>query len=218
MYELIVRLARTVANDERLRILAHLMSHGETAPKELARGLHLSPNALAGHLAKLVAVGLVSRRRSGRWNYCSAASPYRPTALSAMALAWLRGSLVEPTRSTENGSRRTGASSTVAEGREARRLVFEAATAFTDLRRLQIMRRLKEQGPATGAALGQELKISPLAVRRHLNKLQRRGLVGATVAGSGDTCAVADGAKSAVHAEWWRIVSTVLATESFHTS
>jgi ArsR family transcriptional regulator len=218
MYELIVRLARTVANEERLRILAHLMVHGETAPSELARGLRLSPNALSAHLARLVSVGLITRRRSGRWHYCSAASPYRPAALSTMALAWLRGSLAEPTSSTEGGSRHAALTSSVGVGRDSRRLVFEAATAFTDLRRLQIMRRLKEQGSASGPALGEELRISPLAIRRHLDKLRRRGYVGVHGAGSGEVYAVADRAKTAVHEEWWRTVSTFLSAEASHIS
>jgi DNA-binding transcriptional ArsR family regulator len=185
MLEIVMRLARTLASFERLRILSQLALCQEKSPSRLGAELHMSLSSLSGHLAKLSAAGLITRRRSGRWSYCQALSPYRPAALSGMAAAWLRSALSSPKRTLGEcgGERLDGLSAQQAE-RRVHEIVFEAATAFTDLRRLQILRHLASTGETTIAAMCRELGMSRWAAHRQTKKLMRRGYL-CVAAGAG---------------------------------
>jgi len=93
---------------------------------------------------------------------------------------------------------------------EVHALVLDAATAFTDLRRLQILRRLDAHGPATVAQIREELSMSKQAVSRHMTKLTRRGYVVAADAQAGaQAYALAAQAKTPVHAELLGIIRAV---------
>ncbi len=177
MHELTVRVLRTVACHARLRILSRLYAK-ETTPTALARHLGLSLDLVCSHLARLSSAGLIRRRRSGLRCYCIAGSPYGESALSSQIVRWVHDAL-------------QGASpGAPAPGRSARRRskaadispdpydrVFDASTAFTNVRRLQIMHRLATGGAADVFTLTRELKMSGQAVGRHLSKLIRRGFV-----------------------------------------
>jgi DNA-binding transcriptional ArsR family regulator len=175
MDEIVMRLARALASFERLQILSRLAAAGERSPTRLGRELQMSLNSLSGHLAKLATAGLMKRRRSGRWSYCVAESPYSPSTLSGMTVAWLRKMLSAPKRTLQDcGDEEVHRLSAEEAQTRVHKLVFEAATAFTDLRRLQILRRLGAGREATAEALSKELSMSERAARRHTNKLVRR--------------------------------------------
>jgi DNA-binding transcriptional ArsR family regulator len=219
MDEIIVRLARTLACLERLRILSCLVAEGESSPHELGRRLRIAPNALSMHLAKLTAVGLIKRRRSGAWSYCVAESPYGPGTLSGMTLNWLKEVLAQPKQAVDNcGLHEVRNSSSLECSKLLHDLVFEAATAFTDLRRLQILRHLAREGECAADVLGDHLQMSAWAVGRHTDKLVRRGYLCSRRAGDAVFYRLAETFKTPLHARLWKIVHTVWEAELLRTS
>ena len=178
MLEIIVRVMRAVACRPRLRILALIAREPEVAPTELAERVGMPKNVLSTHLRRLSQAGLIMRRRSGPRNYCIARSPYGDETLSGKVTAWLTGLLRNPRRTLkacgEGGP--AGLSQPKAEELVCN-TIFDAATAFTDVRRLQVMRRLCSTGETTTAVLTQELSMSDRALGRHVDKLARRGYI-----------------------------------------
>jgi DNA-binding transcriptional ArsR family regulator len=206
--EIIVRVARAVACLARLRMLTLLANEDEMAPTELADTLDMRLNLVCDHLRRLSAAGLIARRRSGRWHYCSADSPYAPDAFSGKVSRWLRETL--------RASGRKGENSTVHELRNpspraaiAARIatVFDAATAFANVRRLQILRALAAGKGRDAAWLMRELHMSAPAVTRHTRKLIRRGYVTARRTGRRRSFQLADTFKTRVHARLLQLVS-----------
>ena len=207
MHELTVRVVRAVACVNRLRMLAKLAQDGEQAPSQLARDLGMSLPTTCTHLRRLASVGLVERRRSGRWCYCRAGSPYSEAALSGKVSRWLVGALKNPRQTMRNpavvqlrDSAQDSAESVVIG------LVFDAATAFANVRRLQILKRLAESGPADVATLRRELDMSATAVGRHTAKLIRRGYVSATRTGYLLSYRLSRRFKTPLHAALLRII------------
>ena len=64
-------LLKLLANENRLRILCHLIDKGEESVNELADSVGLSQSALSQHLALLKKDSLVTPRRSGQTIYYS---------------------------------------------------------------------------------------------------------------------------------------------------
>jgi len=178
MDEVIVRVLRTVACQTRLRILAHLLGAKEATPTQLARELGIELDLACAHLSRLAAAGLILRRRSGLRCFCIARSPYSDKTLSGQVLAWVRDALraESPTgpRTRPPDSANVTAMAPVP---QSHTIVFHAATAFTNLRRIQLLRRLEDGKPADVAALTRELRMSGAALGRHVRKLMRRGYV-----------------------------------------
>jgi DNA-binding transcriptional ArsR family regulator len=96
--------------------------------------------------------------------------------LSGKLAAWLNTLLKAP-RSHENKHPELAQVRDVsAKPAEAlHRVVFEATTAFTDLRRLQLLRYVGRRQGVDAQELGASLSMSPQAMSRHLRKLVRRG-------------------------------------------
>ncbi len=203
MDEVIVRVLRTVARLARLRILSRLLSCTELTPSQLARQMRLSRDPVSAHLARLASAALVQRRRSGARCFCRAGSPYRDGTLSGDIAAWLRQALASDAAKAASapavGSRDSAVS-------ESQRAVFEAATAFTSPRRVQVLRRLERGGGADGVTLIRELHMSGTALSRHLNKLARRGYVLAKPAGRNIVYALAPTAKTPHHSRLLEII------------
>ena len=205
MDELIVRVLRTIACATRLRILARLMRADEATPSRLARDLRLRPDVLSLHLARLTSAGLIQRRRSGARHYCSARSPYDDTTLSGQVVEWLHYALA-----TGSQDPPTGASPHAYASRrslDAHRAVFDAATAFTHPRRIQILRRLSRGKPPHVITLMQELRMSSAAVSRHTDKLIRRGYVRALPPARGLTYELVRKGKTPLHGRLLAIVA-----------
>ncbi|RYG93090.1 ArsR family transcriptional regulator [Loktanella sp. IMCC34160] len=65
----IVRIGAALSDQSRARMLCQLMDGRAHTNKELAHGAGISPQTASGHLAHLVAAGLVITKRSGRFTY-----------------------------------------------------------------------------------------------------------------------------------------------------
>ena len=201
MDEIVIRLARAIASRPRLRILSCLAQRDEVTPTALHRELHLPLNALSNHLRLLMAVGLIRGRRSGARCHYAFRSPYGEQTLSGAMSRWLNRLL------GTSGNEEAGPGQTP---QELHLMVFEAATAFTDLRRLQILRHLDSHVEATAEECVSQLRMSPPAVSRHMAKLGRRGFVVAKHKGKGVWAfQVASKPKSAIHGRMHAIVRHV---------
>jgi len=102
--------------------------------------------------------------------------------------------------------------------RPLRRILFDAATAFADVRRLQILRRLARGEEATAATLGQELKMSPWAVARQTDKLMRRGYLRSRETTETAVYRLAETFKTPIHAALWELVRSTWKSRPLHTS
>ena len=203
MDEVIARVLRTVACFARLRILSRLLSGGEVTPSQLARDLRLSRDLVSAHLARLASAGHIQRRRSGARCFCSGRSPYSDRALSGGIAVWLREALASDAGSATGPPAAMHRDSPPP---EPHRVVFEAATAFTSPRRVQILRRLALGGDVGGTTLIQQLRMSETALSRHLDKLIRRGYVSAVRAGRGLLYRLTSAGKTPQHARLLEIV------------
>ena len=219
MDEIVIRWARTLASFQRLQILSRLTVAQEMSPTHLGRELQMPLNSLSGHLSRLATAGLMKRRRSGGRSYCLAGSPYGPATLSGMTVAWLRRVLSRPKLTLAGCADEEVRRLSAEEARtRVHKLVFEAATAFTDLRRLQILRRLGAGREVTAEALGKELSMSEWAVRRHTDKLMRRGYLSLRSADRSPVYRLAAKFKTPIHAGLFEIVRSVWARSKFRTS
>lgn len=207
MEEIIVRINRTLACFARLRILSFLAAEEETAPTVLAAKLRMPLGLVCVHLRRLTSAGLIQRRRSGAWCYCVAKSPYGERTLSGQVGSWLFNILRLPSRTIDNctvGQLRSFSGSD--DEAKLHRIIFDAATAFTNVRRLQILRRLNQGEAVTVETLTRELHMSASAVCRHMAKLARRGYAVAEPAMWPCRYRLAQGSKTPVHAELLRLV------------
>ena len=223
MDEIIVRVARALACLTRLKILSCLARKKEVMPSVLARDLGIGLDAVCMHLRRLSDAGLILRRRSGARCYCLAESAYGEGTLSGKMSQWIRGLLGDPVRTRRNygvdqlrnsSSDRAAGSAQVEASRGAEGmvhgLVFEAMTAFTNLRRLQIVRRLAAGKPVSVEALMAELHMSDAAVSRHMNKLLRRGYIRAASEDRRLVYRLSSEHKTGVHKELYEMVASSL--------
>jgi len=207
MDEIIVRVLRTVACFARLRILSGLARVAETCPTQLASELGMGIDVVSAHLARLASAGLIKRRRSGARCYYTAESPYRREAFSGKVTLWLTEALRRPTRTIKSCKIvQPGDSGSADPETELHNILFDATTAFTNLRRIQILRRLAMGEVLAVEALSKELGMSESAVSRHTAKLIRRGYVDACRAGRCLEYRLSDKFKTRVHAKLFEIV------------
>jgi len=207
MDEIIVRVARTVACHTRLRILSALAREGECPPSRLAGALGQGRDSISVHLKHLVTAGLIQRRRSGVWCYGVAASPYTEQAFSGRVAVWLYGLLRDPAAALRACGQTPARKSTREETNCALHAVlFNAFTAFTNVRRLQLLRRLRQHGPATAEDLSAVLSMSPPALCRHTTKLVHRGYLRTDALGRAIIYRLAENAQSPVHAKLLKLV------------
>ena len=208
MDDIIVRVMRTVACVPRLRILSHLTRGGEEAPTALAEELDMPLDLLCTHLRRLSMAGLILRRPSGVWCYYRAESPYSDQAFSGKIASWLRRAQSNPARTMKKVAPEDvrGLSADELEA-QLHETIFDAATAFTHARRLQILRRLAgaEKG-ADAPTLMEELHMSKPAVSRHMDKLTRRGYACAQRAGRRLVYGLASAFRTRLHEELLGIV------------
>jgi DNA-binding MarR family transcriptional regulator len=208
MDELIVRILRAVACMARLRLLSRLAQTDEAAPTTLARDLRMRLNLVCTHLARLASAGLIQRRRSGVWCYCKAESPYSTEALSGKITSWLCEALrASGSLSGDEGRRQAHRARRAKEQAEVHRIVFDAATAFTHARRLQILRRLAGGDRVELRALAAELHMSPAAATRHTAKLVRRGYIESHAIGRRLAYRRSSTFKTRIHSKLFEIVS-----------
>ena len=209
MDEIVVRVARAIACAARLDILSHLADVGETIPSDMARELSLAENVISTHLRVLTTTGLITRRRSGAKCYCQFDSPYEPQTLSGQIVSWLKPVLGHPRRALKNCRLREVRNSSDSEARaRLHEVVFDAFTAFTNVRRIQILRRLFRGDAVTVEAMTRELGMSDAAVSRHTSKLVRRGFVARERLGSNAVFRLAAKHGSPIHSKAFDIVKS----------
>jgi len=219
MDEIIVRLCRAIASYPRLRILSYLAQHGETMPTVLQRDLHLPLNVLSEHLRILSSIGLISSRRSAARCHYDFRSPYPENTLSGGASCWLKGLLRKGAATVSDAFPDGRSRSSVSGATELHTVIFAAATAFTDLRRLQILKYLEMHGQASGQVLAAQLRMSGVAACRQTAKLCRRGILSTRREGKkGFVFQLAAQPTTAVHAQLLEIVRAFLKKDNLRTS
>jgi DNA-binding MarR family transcriptional regulator len=208
MDEIVVQVCRAIACHARLKILSLIANGTEVTPTELANDLNMPLSQISDHLRRLSAAGLIQRRHSGVRCYCVAKSPYGETALSGKVSRWLYRILREPygRRLASTGTRDAGSRSV----ENMRQLIFNAATAFTHLRRVQILRHLEACGKSDSGTMTAQLKMSPSALSRHCAKLARRGILVVEPSEHGWECRLAGNSKTRVHQELLEMIRTSL--------
>ena len=183
MLEAVCLTCRTVAGEARLRILHVLTAQDELPGKDIARRAGLTPPGASKHMARLVGARLASARRSSAYVYYRLATEggngFGHVVAQLIARAcrdprwataqWLERRVLHLSNETVS---RVGP-------RAARVLdiIFDAATAFANVRRLQILRLLSRRSPCELSRIRQELRMSLWACERHVDKLARRGYV-----------------------------------------
>jgi len=178
MNEIIVRVARAIASRPRLRILSWLAQHDEGAPTTLAAEFRVPLSAISTDLRILSTAGVIRGRRSGARCFYEFRSPYKNQTFSGSLSGWLRGLLKQDDKGQDNrGLQEVRDCSAGPHGDSPHKMIFEAATAFTDLRRLQILRYLGTSTECSVEDLVNDLHMSPDAAGRHIAKLRRRGFV-----------------------------------------
>ena len=208
MFEITVQVCRTVACHTRLKILDFLASHREVSPTDLARRLDIPLPKLSEHLRRLSASGLIQRRHSGVRCYCVAKSPYGETTLSGKLSRWLFRVFRDPSSDSSAVSGKGRVNSRSVES--THQLIFNAATAFTHLRRVQILRHLETRGESDSETMTAQLKMSPSALSRHCAKLARRGVLVAQETEDGWKCRLAGKARTPIHQEMFEIIRSSL--------
>jgi len=214
MDEIVVRVLRALACRARLRMLSCLACTEEATPTDLARQLRMRLDLVCTHLRRLASAGLIVRRRSGARCYCRARSPYSQEAFSGKLTSWMYRRLRAAGRARVTRGRSGSAPDAPA---ELCRTIFEAATAFTNVRRLQILRRLAGGEGVPVRTLTSELRLSESAASRHLAKLTRRGYVEVAHAGRCLTYRRAPEFKTPVHEKLFEIVRAEWVTKELQS-
>ena len=183
MLESIVASCRAMACDARLMLLHQLAQAPELACSELAEQTAMARNRTSVHLGHLASLGFLARRRSGARVFYRLADDDRQRRRAAPVLL-LRRSLEDMAWATagweEESPIHLARSTWKRVGRPAARtldVIFDAATAFANMRRLQILGLLAERDACgrVGSAAGP--RMSREAWWRHMEKLRRRGYV-----------------------------------------
>ena len=187
--EFIVQLFRALANHERIRMLRMLTVFREMIVSNIAEATKAGLPIVSAHLKVLAAAGLVWRRRSGRYvGYRLAERAGNP--VTAIALRTIR----EAFRSVAHDKPRSVAIADQPDSSAASdAALFACFTAFTHPRRLQIIDLLCRQDAAAVAELTRVLSMSRRACHRHLEKLERRGIVAHATEGHGTVYALTEG-------------------------
>ena len=168
---------RALANQSRLRLLRAAHAKPGISVGHLAQAARMSlPNASL-QLSLLRDLEFISAQPDGRLVLCSPA----PVDCTRDAFRReLRGLLADLLGAREPGAalKLLGSDADPAAGWEkVYELLIWEATAYTHLRRLLILRRMKTHGPERMEAIAAGVGMSIPAAQRHLDKLARRGLV-----------------------------------------
>lgn len=148
------RTCRVLANRSRLRLLELVCEEKRVCVSVAARRAGLSEGRASTALRALQARGLLSVARESRWVY------YLPQ----------HDPLVEHAEAVLQAASRAFSRGDTAES------MVRAFTAFTHPRRLAIVAEVAAR-PMTGEHISRTCRISYPAVRRHLFKLLRRGML-----------------------------------------
>ena len=149
------RTLRVLANPARLGLLRDVCTRPSQCVNALAGRAGLGQPAATQHLRLLQARGLIRARRDSRWVFYTAeADPlvaHAPALLGAMQRALVKDRVALPA-------------------------IAKAVTAFTHERRIRIVQAVVG-GVDTPGRLAAACRISTAALARHLDKLERRGVL-----------------------------------------
>jgi len=214
MLERIASTCRVIASDARLLILHQLSEVHELAANELAQRTGLAFPFLSNLAKDLAGSELVQRRRSGARVYYRL--PPEPQSSEGFApIGLLRRALRDTGWATQGWDEAAPlhlspdvAGRLPAEVASVLDVVYDAATAFTNVRRLQIVRAMRMAGVCTAIEMETGLRMSAAACRRHMDKLVRRRY--AKAEGRGLWRLSPEG-RTPLHAEWmgWVLASLV---------
>ena len=148
------RTCRVLANECRIRVLAHVVQAKRTSVCQTAAMCKMPVDQASINLRWLQSRGLLGVERVGRWTF------YSPQADASVrdAAALLRIMTAAIQR------------------RDDRQKMIQALTACTHPRRLLLLQALKT-GPLTAEQLARRYPFSLPAVYRHADKLLRRGAI-----------------------------------------
>lgn len=150
------RTCRVLANERRIACLKAVLVKPGGVVGEIAADAHMGEDKASLGLRALQARGLILARRESRWvRYFPEPDPLVPAAASI--LAGIRHALLCDKLPSHR--------------------VLHCVTAFTHPRRVAIIKCLQRQGPVSFDQLAKASRMSPTALYRHLNKLERRQLV-----------------------------------------
>jgi len=147
------RTCRVLANRTRLRMLSLLFREPGLTVSRVAQRVEAELPVASQYLRALESRGLLMARRRGRWVYYQPPTA-RAGGFAAPLVAALRLQFRRDSQSEEP--------------------IFKLATAFTHPRRIEIFRALGS-GAQTFKRLQGATSVSGWTLRRHLNKLERRG-------------------------------------------
>ena len=151
------RTCRVLANVNRLRLLAAVSQGGPLAVSQAALRAGVPEITATLGLRALQSRGLLTSVRDSRWvRYAASPDPLVSHATDFLSVT---------THALQQG--------------ETPATLAKAFTAFTHPRRVRIVQTLV-RSPMDADALSVQCEISPPALRRHLAKLSRRGVVTAT--------------------------------------
>ena len=148
------RTCRVIANETRLKLLWRLFQQGEASMGQLARSLGVKEPAASSGLRALGARGLIASERRGLYVF------YKPEVNAEVEHAEL---ILSALRSCYDEV-------------VPFKHVIHLATAFTHVRRIDIVRVL-QGGSLHEVELSLRTQISIPALHRHLRKLTARGFV-----------------------------------------
>jgi len=150
------RTCRALANLNRLRCLRIVLEQPAVTVGEIAERLSLSVCYASQVLRALQARGLLAARRESRW-VRDVAHPDPLVVGSSLLLTALNRALLKECRSDAS--------------------LIRTLTAFTHVRRLEILRLLQVRSPLGAEDIQAHTRISSPALSRHLKKLSQRGMV-----------------------------------------
>ena len=173
--ELIVAACRTLASRPRLRLLRALHVRPGQNVSALAAATGQHPDAVSNQLKLLCNYRFARATPSGRHVF------YRPATAEATTNPFLRGlrELVDEALDVKNLIRTPlkVCESELTAWDEVFEALVKLFTTYTHLRRLLLLRQLARQGVGTAGELAERIGMSLAAAYRHLDKLQRRGVV-----------------------------------------
>ncbi len=177
--DLIVAVCRALANPSRLALLHVVHTHPEITVQELAHALKVPVDAASKHLKLLGGLHLVRAIPHGRYVKCSPASGSSTTNRFLRHLQVLLKEVMES--KDPNRTLAQVCDSVTAPSWEAVWKAMEKVfTAYTHLRRLLLLRFVATHGTGGSTEMAENIGLSADALRRHLDKLERRRLLMAT--------------------------------------
>lgn len=181
--EHVLAIARALACQARLNILRVLVMEGELPASRIADACHMTRPVASKHLRALAAPNILVPRRSGPrilYDYSQAPRVSLGTRVNGAVIRafedprWaLRG----------RAEKRIGHVAIEQLPPIPKRtlhtmdVIFDAASAFANIRRLQILQRLIAGEGLTLVDIQRQLHMSNAAATRHVQKLRRRGYV-----------------------------------------